>query len=79
VEVRKWKDTQSITLQTPSKSRKNYFLRGYGDPVVVASSRITREKGDPRLLGSNQNMSKMIKAVIPRNPIKKAKKFVVAL
>jgi hypothetical protein len=35
------------------------------------------KKGDPRLFGLVQSMSKAIKTVIPMNPITRARKFVV--
>jgi hypothetical protein len=43
VEARKWKERYTTYyIANAFKVKKNYFLRGYGDRVVEATSRITR-------------------------------------
>jgi len=60
------------------KSRKSISWRDSRILWKWQRPRFYGQEDDRRLFDLLQNMSKMMMAVIPINPIKKAKKFVVA-
>jgi len=81
VEARKWKERYTTYYIAKSLRSQEKVSLGTDAEILWLWKRVESrgDEGDARLWGRVQSISRTIKTAIPRNPIKRAKKFVGAL